>query len=176
MIAFVGLHADRMAKELATIVHPELRALLADLDQWSGDHHLPPVTVTQLVRYLDEQVAIYTGYWRGLVARLASDPASLSPAEREQAEAMREHSPEQLREAARGRFTWHQVACAADLRTRHYEPAQRERVLGFVRQRCQRPLWEVLEHDVAGPHLHVGRRDFSWRLRFPAAPKGVLNA
>lgn len=80
-----------------------------------------------------------------------------------------------LVEAAEKRFTWHWCRCAADLRSRHYTLAQLAQVAEWFSERCKKPQWEFLVHDVTAPHIHVARRDFGWREKYtpsPASPGG----
>lgn len=78
---------------------------------------------------------------------------------------------DELERQAGSKFTWHFVLCAADVRTRDYTPSQKMHVTEFFEARCKKPQWEFQVHDTAGPHLHAGRRDFSWRQK-PASPGG----
>ena len=75
--------------------------------------------------------------------------------------------PETLEEYARLRFTWHFCNCAADLRTRHYAQTEKARAFAWLEARCiPRHAWELLEHDTAGPHFHVARKDEEWKRRY----------
>jgi hypothetical protein len=68
-----------------------------------------------------------------------------------------------------GKFGWHQVATAADLRSHHYTPEQAAEVIKWLQGRC-RPTeaWELItkNHGTA-PHYHVARRDQQWRMTYP---------
>ena len=70
----------------------------------------------------------------------------------------------EARAEARKKFSWHLARCAVDLRNRHYTPVQLQQVMEFLQRDRKHPLWEILNHDVGrGDHLHIGRRDYSWR-------------
>lgn len=67
--------------------------------------------------------------------------------------------------------SWHLVAAAVDLRSRHYSPRQLGFVVTWLRAQCPLEEWELLVHDVgAGPHLHLARKDASWRATFEKRP------
>jgi hypothetical protein len=63
--------------------------------------------------------------------------------------------------------SWHLFGCAADLRNNHLRPEQRKAVFRWLQERCPRPGWECLDHDVGnGQHFHIARKDLSWRNTF----------
>ena len=125
-------------------LHPELRRLVSELDQWSAEHRFPAPIVTHALRSLDDQERIY--------APIYADNTGL-PVER-------------CKSLARQRFSWHLVGCAVDLRNAHYSDDERRAVMGFVHNHIE-PCpgnWEVLAHDIGrGDHLHLARRDVAWR-------------
>lgn len=128
-------------------LHPHVQSALKALDAYSASHGLPEPLVTHCFRNASQQEAYY---WRGIEKRLGVTEA-------------------EARQAARSRFSWHRVGCAADVRNSHYTPKQLEEVLSFLREGRASPLWEILSHDVGrGEHLHLARRDFSWRNTFGA--------
>lgn len=60
--------------------------------------------------------------------------------------------------------SYHLSFCAIDIRDKHYTPAQKKSVMGFLARRCPKPDWELLEHNVrTGSHIHVARKDRTWR-------------
>jgi hypothetical protein len=163
-------------------VHPELRQLLVDFEAFSQKAGLPEPVVTDLVRHPSAQQTIYLRWFRKLQQALepGANRGSIDPegdgsyrpltlSEMKQAKELRGLQEHELVQRAVGRFSWHLVRCAADLRTRHYSPQQKVQVLRWFEERCPRPLWEFLHHDVTAPHLHVGRRDFAWRARLVLA-------
>jgi hypothetical protein len=131
-------------------VHPGVAATLHALDEYSEAMGLPEVVVTDVLRTPAQQEAIY---WRAL-----QKAGNLTE--------------EEARSAARKKFSWHLVAAAVDLRNTHYSRAQLEEAVAFLKKGRSAPMWEVLSHDVGqGHHLHVGRKDFSWRLAFQQKKK-----
>lgn len=176
----------RMEREWPEM-HPELHSLMLDWNDFSDKQGLPPPTFTQLVRYREEQKAIYFQHWKQLISTLQTKgPDALTLLDRQTAQQYLHFTDEELMAEAEKRFTWHWVACAVDMRTvgpnpakPHYSLEQMQLAVGFFNQRCPKPLWEFLVHDVHGPHMHIGRRDFSWRQKYASAPPpttGVPNA
>jgi hypothetical protein len=160
------------------LLHPDLRQLLTDFEGWSAKQGLPEPVVTDLVRQPSAQQTIYLRFFRKLQRAMEPGPEQgridpegdgtfrpLTLSELKQAKELRGLPEAELVTRAMGRFSWHLVRCAADLRSRHYSPAQLAQVRRWFEERCQRPLYEFLVHDVTAPHLHVGRRDFAWRAR-----------
>lgn len=94
----------------------------------------------------------------------------------------------QLRDSALLKFTWHWVRCAVDIRTSgggkpRYDAAQAKELADFVREHTKgqktddgRDLYEVILHDVKGPHLHIGIRDAEWRAEFMPNTRGDRHA
>lgn len=171
------------AKDFPTL-HPELRDVLLRFDRDSVERGLPDPVLTELVRTPDGNAAIYFRFFKKLQDAL--DPVNphagqidleddgtfraLNASEVATANLVRDMSDAQLLEKAGQRFTWHFCRCAVDLRTRHYSPTQLAWVRSWVGVWCPAPMWEVLFHDVTAPHLHLARRDFSWRTRFQNPP------
>lgn len=161
-----------MAEEFRTVIIPDLRQLLLSFVSYSAQAGLPRPVVTQLVRSRKQQVDYYVGHWLALQIRLGRQDPTLTGRDLADAKAIRGKTHAELVAMAEARFTWHWVAAASDLRTTaggHYTAAQLQRVVDWFRARCKAPQWELLVHDVTGPHLHVARRDFGWRERFTAA-------
>lgn len=167
-------------------VHPELLKLLADFTLWSAQHGLPDPVVTDLIRDVPSQIRIYVRFWLKLQAASREGPhkgqidpeddgtwRALTIAEQLRAKEVAGLTHGQLEEKARTLFTWHWCKCAADLRSRHYTPAEKKKVRAWFEARCPRPLWEFLIHDVTAPHIHVARRDFEWRRRLTVKPLPV---
>ncbi len=129
-------------------LHPEVRRLVLSLDAYSDAAKLPEVVVTHVLRTPEQQEDIY---WRNL--RIAKDI-----------------SEDEARAQARKKFSWHMARCAVDIRNSHYTPDQLSRVMAYLRPCCPTGPWELLQHDVGrGDHIHIGRKDFSWRKKPPAA-------
>lgn len=130
--------------------HPELRRLILDLDMQLGEWKLAPLTVTCVLRSLDEQEAIY---W----PMLHRDGFSEADAKLK----------------ARSKFSWHMANCAVDFRGATYSEQDRQRIKAWLNARgCLKPNWECLEHDVGrGEHFHVARCDSAWRHAYEANQK-----
>lgn len=130
-----------LAQEFARL-HPDVIAAVKALDDFSHANRLPELVVTHAIRTPAQQEAIY---WRSI-----AKAKGLSEAE--------------ARAEARRKFSWHLCRCAVDLRNNHYTAVQLAQVMDFLKRGREAPLWEVISHDVGrGNHLHLGRRDFSWR-------------
>jgi hypothetical protein len=102
-----------------------------------------PLVVTDAIRTPQENTKIYSAFYFG-----------------------RGLSREDAAAKAASRFSWHMVGAAADFRgtSGPYSPEDCVRIGQWLAGRCERPLWEVLEHDVGkGRHFHLGRCDFGWR-------------
>lgn len=131
-------------------LHPDVRFSIIDLDDWSAASGLPEVVITHVNRTEEQQEAIY---WKQI----------------QKAEGLRE---KEAREKARKKFSWHRVRCAVDLRNKHYTKQQRGQVVLRLMQGRTKGPWEILEHDVGrGDHIHVGRRDFAFRVKVEAEEK-----
>lgn len=156
----------RLASELSKLVQPDLRQLLYDVDWFCASQKMPGVVVTQLVRTVDEQIAIYVPFWRGLAMRFDGGE-HMTPSLAKLAIEVADKPEDYLRAKAINQFTWHLVRCAADIRIRHWTKDQLKQVVSFVSEKAKDSrLWEFLVHDVSGPHMHIGIRDFSFRSRF----------
>jgi hypothetical protein len=122
-------------------LHPELRRVLGELDAQLKGWGLPEGTITEGFRTPAEQEELY---WRMF----------LKLGERE------------ARMKARRKFSWHCVRCAVDFRNHDWTASDRDMIRSWMRNRCTRPEWEVLEHDAGtGLHFHLARVDFSWRRK-----------
>lgn len=67
--------------------------------------------------------------------------------------------------------SWHLVAAAIDLRSKHYTPTQKAAVLAWLKRRCPTADWECFEHNAGtGWHIHLARKDLSWRNTFEKRP------
>lgn len=162
---------DSIQLEFETLLHPHVRQLVWDLDQYSKSNGVPEVFVTHAVRSTDAQEAIYVPYFKRIVERLHAHKP-LSSVEAKLALELDGKSDAELAKRALQRFSWHMVRCAADLRIRHYSVAQLKQVEAFMRARTTNTkYWEFLVHDVSGPHIHVGVRDFKYRAEFSPKPK-----
>lgn len=139
---------------LDVLVRLEVEAL----DSWSRENGLPAVVVTQVLRAPAEQEKIYTRYADSLIYRLKAKER-LTRSERALALQLSQLTRDEVMSWARGRFSWHMVGQAVDMRARHYTQTQLDSVVEFLAKRCKAPDWELLEHDIAGPHLHLARRD-----------------
>lgn len=120
-------------------VHPELRVMLHDIDEWLFDSGLERMTITDVLRTREEQERIYTPYY---LARGFSEAES--------------------RQLARERFSWHLVGSAADFRhTVHpYSTAELQKIDAHLKKTCPSDKWELLLHDMGhGLHFHMARRE-----------------
>jgi hypothetical protein len=128
-----------------TVIHPELRSAIGQLGTALEDWGLPPLTVTEALRNAREQEEIY---WRTYAAKRLDEAAA--------------------REKARHQFSWHLLGCAADFRgSKPWAPEEERRIRTWLGERCEKPKWEVLFHDVGqGLHFHVAVRDYGWRRRW----------
>ncbi len=132
------------------------------LDLWSRENGIPEVTVVEVLRTPRENERIYTRHAEQLIQKVANGDR-MRPADRTLATELAGLSRDDVMAWARRRFSWHLVGQAVDIRSRHYSERQAEQVLEFLMKRCPAPEWELLKHDVAGPHIHVGRKD--WKKR-----------
>lgn len=158
--------------------HPELQALFQGFNEYSAAQAFPDPVLTEVGRDETGMVRIYVRFYRKLQQSLEGphhgmiDPEDdgtfrpLTLKESDEAKEIRGLFEAELVHRAQARFSWHTVLCAYDLRTRHYSAAQLPLVVAWFQERCKRPDWEFLVHDVHGPHIHVGRRDFEWRTKF----------
>lgn len=147
-------------------MHPDVRRTVMNLDVWSREQGIPEVVVTQVLRSDADQESIYTRHADALIAKLRNG-ARLPPADKALAEKLEAMSAAGRRKWARERFSWHKIGAAADLRNKHYTPAQLAAVMAHLRTGRAGPDWEILSHDVhSGSHLHVGRKDFLYRKDF----------
>jgi hypothetical protein len=64
--------------------------------------------------------------------------------------------------------SWHLYDCAVDLRNSHYSAEHLHRVCAWLKNRCLPPeRWElVFTLHGTGPHLHIAKKDWSWRATF----------
>lgn len=139
-----------------------VRFTVQALDFWSRENGIPEVTVTQVLRSPKEQERIYTQHAERLIQKL-NQGERMRPADRTLATELAGLSRADVMAWARRRFSWHMVGQAVDIRSRHYSERQTEQVMEFLMKRCQAPEWELLKHDVTGPHIHIGRKD--WKKR-----------
>jgi predicted alpha/beta hydrolase len=145
---------DQMALEFKDGLEEDVRHIVEALDQWSRENKFPEVVVTQVLRSVDEQEDIYSRYGLGLLAKLKSGE-SMGPKERALAFELAKLSLPELRKWARGKFTWHMVGCAVDLRSRHYRASQLVEVIEFLQKRLAPYPHELLAHDITAPHVHL---------------------
>jgi hypothetical protein len=129
-------------------LHPDVKRLGYDLDAFLFANQMPELVITHVLRTDAQSEEIY---WRSFLKGGLSEP--------------------EARKKAREKFSWHKVLCAFDARTRNpgagarYTKRQMEDILAFLKKGRDPAMWELLAHDVSGPHLHVGRRDFAWRTK-----------
>lgn len=160
MVEFDGLREER---EFNEDLHPDARAVVLELGRWCSSKGLPPPVVTMVGRTLREQEDIY---WREEQSKAARAGAIITEAI--------------ARERARRRPSWHIRNTAVDLRTVGPNPAaphwnrveemrvvrRLEELLGVPRDTtaAKKLRWEflVMPHGT-GPHIHIARRDASWR-------------
>lgn len=165
----------KLASEWHEQLHPETRSLVLALENWSTDEGIHPPVLTQICRDVPSQIGIYVAYWSRCVEAYQAGEKQ-TPADQKAALKYQHKTVEELAIEARGRFTWHEVKCAVDIRTRHYAEPELKKVVAFLMERIARPGddgrpqilagYEFLEHDIHGPHLHLAVRDFSYRAKF----------
>jgi hypothetical protein len=120
-------------------VHPDVRVLVHDLDEWLFESKMERLTVTDVWRTAEEQERIYTPYY---LARGFSEKES--------------------RQLARERFSWHRVGSAVDFRhsVKPYSQEEQDRIFAWLKAQCPTEKWELLLHTVGhGLHFHVARRE-----------------
>lgn len=162
-------------------LNPKLTGTLLEFARWSAEHALPAPVVTCLSRSREHNAKLYIDHWRrllqasgsGVLDDVAGDRRPLAPDEEAMLRRLTGLPDLQLQQLAEGRFSWHLVGCAADLRTRHYgrgvdharDPPASEMmtVVRYLRERHPRPTWEALLETAGGPHFHLAVRDETWR-------------
>lgn len=76
-------------------------------------------------------------------------------------------TPEENKAAKGVATSYHLCHCAADIRSRGLNAAQKAAAFSWLRARCPSGAWGLLLHDVgSGEHLHLERKDPSWRLTY----------
>lgn len=65
---------NRLQREWNDEIHPDLRTRLIELERFTVSRGIRPPLITQLVRYEDEQVAIYFVFWSKLLASQEPGP------------------------------------------------------------------------------------------------------
>lgn len=179
MIVFKEM--PRMSLEF-TRLHPQLQALLVDFDRWSeaqaqadaatttpgaGAVLFPAPVATELFRTEKEQGEIYTEHFQKLIKLYMQSPSLVSATDRPLIARLSTAPEAVIHNQAVQKFTWHLVGCAADLRTKHYRPSQLARVRTWFAERCAaKQDWELLFHDVTGPHMHVAFKDQTWAAHY----------
>lgn len=126
-------------------LHPAVKDIVKDLDDWSKEQGLPSVVITHVLRTREDMEVLY---WKR-IHRQANPPISEALA----------------RSMARRKFSWHLVGCAVDIRNNHYLPGQRKAVMAKLRT-LAKPAhkFELLEHDIGrGDHIHLGIKDEDWK-------------
>jgi hypothetical protein len=149
--------------EFRALLHHEARDVVMALDTWSLESGLPEVVVTHVIRTPGEQQRIYIAYANRLIYRRQIQDA-FSPSEQSLADDLAKMTEGEINRWAFKRFSWHLIGCAVDIRSKHYELAHLSAVMEYLRERCPKPEWELIEHDVSGPHVHIARRDQSRRV------------
>lgn len=142
----------RLKEEFGRL-HPELQTLVHDLDEWLFESGMERLTVTDAIRTLDEQQAIYTPHY--LAKRL---------------------EPGAAKRMARAKPSWHLYSCGIDFRhsVNPYKPEERARIWEWLKNRTTPDpyekdalTWELLDHDVGlGKHFHLAVRDWVWRRKW----------
>lgn len=139
--------SSALEMEFLAGLHPLVKAHLIALDEWSVSQGIPEVVITHVLRTKEDMEIMY---WKR-IHRQANPAISESLA----------------RAMARRKFSWHLVGCAADIRNRHYLPAQRKQVMYYLRKLTGGPnpsKYELLEHDIGrGDHIHLGVKDEQWK-------------
>lgn len=161
--------ADEMKGQLAA-VHPDLLLALKEFEMWSHRANLPEPHICEVHRTRAEQGRIYFGLWRDQAKKVLSNPKA-GTVERTHAQKLLAMPERELLARAEKKFSWHLVSAAADVRTNHYSREQLGQVVRWFEARCKAPIWELVhEPHGTGPHIHVGRRDYSWRKKMEETP------
>lgn len=146
--------------------HPDLILVFSEFEAFSFKRGLPEPVLTELVRWPEENAQTYLKVWREMM-RKARVGEHLSDEDSELVAELIALTPTELEQRAKEKFTWHSIRCAGDLRTRIYSPVQLAHAVSWFQHRCQKPMWElVTKLHGTGPHIHIGRRDFRWRMEF----------
>lgn len=162
-------------------VHPDVRELLLRFDAYAVEQGLPATTLTEVWRTPADQVRIYVPFWEAIVHKSRLNPNELSASQQRELASVLGLTKAQLERKALARPSNHLWRCAVDVRTKHYTPTQKQIAATWFSRALkvdgQLPAhWEFLVHDIAGPHIHVGRRDADWKAKFDPRPKGAPHA
>jgi hypothetical protein len=165
-----------MGREFAQELHPATRRMILEFDTFSDAQGWPEPVITEVGRSIKQMQLIYVPYYQNLQHLLLTAPETLGPSDRQRAVEIRGKTQAELMELAGKRFSWHCVNTAVDVRTFHYTKEQLAKVDEWFKARCKRPEWEYLIHDVAGPHIHLGNRDFKWKEKQLVARREHLKS
>lgn len=135
----------------------ELRRVLSDLDDELAERGIAAFTITEGWRRHSENIATYT-------ANYLAEKKTLAEAKR----------------LAEEQFSYHLVGSAVDFRSsgkEHgtpYTTKERLFILEWLRPRCPKDKWEVLEHNVGtGLHFHLARKNLDARAKWEASKKRI---
>jgi hypothetical protein len=128
--------------EFVAGLHPEVKAVIVELDEWCQNNGYPEVFVTHVLRTREDQEVIY---WKSI----KDSSATLSEKE--------------ARKKARGKFSWHLGGCAIDIRNKSYTSLQLANVMAHLKLGRAPHRYEILSHDVGnGEHIHFGIKDVEY--------------
>ena len=100
-------------------LHPAVRAIAHELNEYLGEEGMELGTITHAIRSEASMAAIYGLDWK-----------------------------------KKGRFSWHLVKRAVDIRNRDWSEDELERVVAWLKKNW--PGAEVISHDIGhGNHLHL---------------------
>ncbi len=138
--------------EFVAGLHPEVKAVMTDLDEWCQANGYPEVFVTHVLRTRADQEVIY---WQ----MIKNQNPGLSAAD--------------ARKRARAKFSWHLGGCAIDIRNKSYTKLQLANVMAHLKLGKAPSRWECLSHDVGnGEHIHVGIKDVEYSNSHTVDHKG----
>lgn len=159
--------SDEMEGQLA-MCHPDLLVVMRQFEVWSDGHGLPEPHISEVMRTPKEQGRIYAREWRDKALKTVRDPLTTA-LDKKHAQRLLDMPALELLALAAKKFTWHFVGAAVDIRTNHYRLAELTTVEKWFRDRCEPPIWELItEKHGTGAHIHLARRDYSWRKKMEA--------
>ena len=168
---FSALHSER---EFDTLLHEDVRALAMTLDSILVKHlSWPELVITDVHRTREEHKRLYVQIGHRLITRLQAGE-KLSEKDSETAGRLAVMSSDQIEQWAEGRFSWHLVGTAIDIRTTesvtgtlrypervtpeeefvlcdHYQlcleghaPTRHDAIETWLKAKAKRPDWELV--------------------------------